>query len=343
MRRQDFSFDLPEELIAQYPPKIRGDSRLLSLKADTGQCQDLAFADLPGLLKAGDLLVLNDTRVIPARLHGHKESGGKVEILLERLLDEHRCLARIRASKRPKQHSRIILKGGAVLRIAGREGEFFLLCGEDDRPMSKLLEEHGRVPLPPYIQRRAEALDEERYQTVFARHEGAVAAATAGLHFTDALLDELQSRGVAISFVTLHVGAGTFQPMRVDELAEHKMHRERFTIAPALCEQVQETKQKGGRIIATGTTTVRALESAMRDGVLQAGSAETDIFIYPGYEFRLLDALITNFHLPESTLLMLVSAFAGRENILQAYAHAVRERYRFFSYGDAMFISFGKN
>ena len=340
MYRQDFNYDLPEELIAQYPPAIRGESRLLCLDANTGDCRDRVFAALPGLLHSGDLLVFNDTRVLPARLHGHKETGGTVEILVERLLDEHRCLAQIRAGKATKPGTRITLEGGAVLHVAGREGEFFILCSEDNLTVNKMLEENGHIPLPPYIRRNDEAMDAERYQTVFARHKGAVAAPTAGLHFTHAMLNELKGGGIDIGFVTLHVGAGTFQPLRVDEIAAHKMHRERFTIAPVLCEQVEAARRRGGCVVAVGTTTVRALESAMRDGVLQAGSAETDMFIYPGYEFRLVDALITNFHLPESTLLMLVSAFAGTDKVLKAYEHAVRERYRFFSYGDAMLISF---
>ncbi len=339
MRRQDFNFDLPEELIAQYPPQNRGESRLLCLDGNSGQCRDKTFAELASLLKRGDLLICNDTRVMPARLHGRKESGGKVEILIERLLDEYRCLAQIRAGRGLKTGAGIVLADGMNLRIAGREDAFFVLYSEDDTPINAVLEKHGHIPLPPYIGRSAEAIDAERYQTIFARHEGAVAAPTAGLHFTDAVLKALQDRGIEIAFVTLHVGAGTFQPLRVDEINEHKMHKERFNIEAALCEQVERTKRQGGRIVAVGTTTVRALESAMRDGVLQAGGGETDLFIYPGYAFKLIDALITNFHLPESSLLMLVSAFAGHKNILQAYEHAVREHYRFFSYGDAMFIS----
>ena len=338
MRRQDFSFDLPEELIAQYPPEVRGGSRLLHLDSLSGDVEDKIFNDLPLLLKPDDLLIFNDTRVIPARMFGHKETGGKLEILIERILDEYCCLAQIRASKSPKLGTNILLEDGTTLKVGGREGEFFMLRSDDQSPIYNVLEKNGHIPLPPYIERSDESIDRERYQTIFARNDGAVAAPTAGLHFTDSMLDGLKHSGIDTGFITLHVGAGTFQPMRVDEVAKHKMHTERFNIEPALCEQVERARKKGGRIVAVGTTTIRTLESAMQGDVLQAGHGETDIFIYPGYDFKLVDAMITNFHLPESTLLMLVSAFAGRANTLQAYAHAVRERYRFFSYGDAMFI-----
>lgn len=338
MRRQDFHFGLPKELIAQYPPESRDASRLLCLNGSTGDYSDRFFTELPGLLSSGDLLIFNDTRVIPARVFGKKETGGKVEILIERVLDEYRCLAQIRASKSPKPGSRIVLEDNKRLELEDRENEFFILRTVDDVSINTVLEQNGHIPLPPYIQRADEIVDYDRYQTVFARHAGAVAAPTAGLHFSESMLEVLKDRGIATGFVTLHVGAGTFQPVRVTEITEHKMHKERFNIERELCEQIKQTREQGGRIIAVGTTTVRTLEAAVSDGCLQAGTGETDIFIYPGYEFQLVDAMITNFHLPESTLLMLVCAFAGIDNVLQAYQHAVEEQYRFFSYGDAMFI-----
>jgi S-adenosylmethionine:tRNA ribosyltransferase-isomerase len=329
----DFRYDLPPELIAQKPADRRSGGRMLCLDP----LRDVRITDLPAELRPGDLLVFNDTRVIPARLHGEKDTGGKIEILVERLLDEREALAQIRASKSPKAGARLHV-AGAELEVLGREGEFFRLRTLGDEPMLQLLERAGHVPLPPYIDRPDSAADRERYQTVFAREPGAVAAPTAGLHFDEALLAAIRARGVDTGFVTLHVGAGTFQPVRVQNLAEHRMHREHTSVSPRLCEQVREARARGGRVVAIGTTVVRSLETAALGGELRPFEGETDIFITPGFQFRVVDALLTNFHLPESTLLMLVSAFAGRERVLAAYAHAVRERYRFFSYGDAMWL-----
>ena len=338
MQRTDFDFQLPPELIAQRPPPRRGDSRLLCLMPDGGVA-DRRIGDFPSQLAAGDLLVFNDTRVIPARLFGEKDSGGKVEIMVERLLDDHEMLAQVRASKAPKPGTHIRIDGApGGLQMLGREGEFFRLRLDGGGDLLGLLERCGHVPLPPYIERADEAEDRSRYQTVFARQPGAVAAPTAGLHFDEALVDAIRARGVRIETVTLHVGAGTFQPMRVDDIAEHRMHAERYAISQALVDAVADTRAAGGRVVAIGTTSVRALESAAADGELQPGSGETRLFITPGYRFRVVDALLTNFHLPQSTLLMLVSAFGGRQRVLDAYAHAVREHYRFFSYGDAMWL-----
>jgi S-adenosylmethionine:tRNA ribosyltransferase-isomerase len=339
MRRRDFSFDLPEALIAQYPPERRGDSRLLCLDRDSGAFDDREFSQLPDLIRPGDLLVFNDTRVIPARLFGHKESGGKVEILLERLIDTQTMLCQLRASKSSKIGVKIILEDDSTLELIGRQDDFFQLRLLSGTSLLEKLQELGHMPLPPYIKRSDDSLDEERYQTVYAKHAGAVAAPTAGLHFSDEMIAKLGQQGVETAFVTLHVGAGTFQPVRSEELEDYQMHSEWFKLDERVCEQVRKTRAKGGRIIAVGTTAVRCLESAAHKGELQSFEGETSIFIYPGYSFQVVDALITNFHLPESTLLMLVSAFAGRENILRAYQHAVDESYRFFSYGDAMFIS----
>jgi S-adenosylmethionine:tRNA ribosyltransferase-isomerase len=334
LTRADFHYDLPPELIAQQPPAQRSGSRLLVLDEPM---RDRRITDLPNELRPDDLLVFNDTRVIPARLHGAKSSGGKVEILIERLIDARVALAQVRASKSP-QPGGVLIVDGVELEVLGREGEFFRLRLRGDGSLQALLERAGHMPLPPYITRDDAAADRERYQTVFARAPGAVAAPTAGLHFDEALLDAIRARGVATGFVTLHVGAGTFQPIRVENLAEHRMHRERALVSPLLCEQVAAARSRGGRVVAVGTTVMRSLETAALGGSLQPFDGETDIFITPGFRFRVVDALLTNFHLPESTLLMLVSAFAGRERVLAAYAHAVRERYRFFSYGDAMFI-----
>ncbi len=339
MQRSDFNFDLPAELIADYPLPTRSGSRLLQLDGTSGEIRDGRFSDLPDLLRPGDLLVVNDTRVIPARLHGHKDSGGKVEVLIERVLDEHRALAHVRASKSPKPGTRLRLEEALSARVIGREGEYFLLEFDARTPLLELLERHGHIPLPPYIKRPDEMHDRERYQTVYADRPGAVAAPTAGLHFDAALLDALAAKGVRRSQVTLHVGAGTFQPMRAEKLAEHRMHREYVEVSARTCEQIAAAKARGDRVIAVGTTVVRSLETAARQGKLAPYSGETDIFLYPGSTFRVVDALITNFHLPESTLIMLVSAFAGYEHTMTAYRHAVAQRYRFFSYGDAMFIS----
>ncbi len=339
MRRSDFHFELPPELIAQRPPERRGDSRLLVVGRDD-TLQDRGIRDLPALLCAGDLLVFNDTRVIPARLFGTKDSGGRVEILVERLLGERDFLAQVRASKSPKAGGTLFVEGTeARLNVRGREGEFFHLEVQGGETALGLLDRAGHIPLPPYIERADEAADRERYQTLFARNPGAVAAPTAGLHFDEALLDAIRARGVNIETLTLHVGAGTFQPMRVEELSEHRMYAERYFIPESLQRAIDSTRAAGGRVVAVGTTSLRALEaSAQESGSVKAGWGETQLFITPGYRFRVVDALLTNFHLPESTLLMLVSAFAGYERIRRAYAHAVAHRYRFFSYGDAMWL-----
>ena len=338
MKKSDFHYDLPPELIAQAPLPERSASRLLVVPTGGAPFADRQVRDLPEYLRAGDLLVFNDTRVIPARLHGHKDSGGRVEILLERITGAHEALAQVGASKTPKAGGRIVLDEGTAVTVLGREGEFFRLRFETAEPLEALLQRAGRMPLPPYIQREAGAADAERYQTLFAREPGAVAAPTAGLHFDEPLLAALRGKGVAFGHVTLHVGAGTFQPMRADSVHDHVMHSEWLNVGAELCAQVARTRAAGGRVVAVGTTVVRALESAMRDGELRPFAGDTRIFIFPGHPVRSVDALLTNFHLPESTLMMLVSAFAGRERILAAYAHAVRERYRFFSYGDAMLL-----
>lgn len=338
MQRSDFHFELPPELIAEHPLPERTESRLLQLDARTGKLTDGRFTDLLELLREGDLLVLNDTRVIPARLFGHKASGGRVEVLIERLLDAHRALAHVRASKSPKADSWLELEGGVRALVQGREEDCFVLEFAGPRPLLELLNAHGHIPLPPYIKRADAEADRERYQTVYARAPGAVAAPTAGLHFSEQLLAALRAKGVEQAQVTLHVGAGTFQPMRTERLEDHRMHREYLEVSPEVCQQIEATRARGGRVVAVGTTVVRSLESAARHGRLAPYRGETDIFIYPGYRFRAVDALITNFHLPESTLIMLVSAFAGYENTMAAYRHAVAQRYRFFSYGDAMFI-----
>lgn len=342
LKRQDFSFELPPELIAQQPLAQRGESRLLELDGPTGALRDRRFAALPQLLQPGDLLVFNDTRVIPARLYGRKASGGRFELLLERLLDDRRALVQLRASKSPKAGGILLLDAGFTATVLGRCGDLFEIRSESDQPLLALLEQHGQIPLPPYISRAATASDRERYQTIYARRPGAVAAPTAGLHFDQALLDQIDKMGVARTFITLHVGAGTFQPLRVERIIEHVMHGEIIAVDQAACEQIRAARQRGSRIIAVGTTAVRALETITDEyGNPQPWRGETRIFIYPGYRFRCVDALITNFHLPESTLLMLVAAFAGHHAILNAYRHAVEQRYRFFSYGDAMFLTRG--
>jgi len=338
VKRADFHYDLPVELIAQTPLAERSASRLLVVDAAANRYEDAQFADIVERLKPGDLLVFNDTRVLPARLYGRKETGGAVEILIERVLGSHEAQAQLGVSKKPKPGSRILLDDGSALEVLAREGEFYTLRYASSEPIDKLLARLGRMPLPPYITRAAHDDDAERYQTVFARHPGAVAAPTAGLHFDASLLEGLRARGVEFGYVTLHVGAGTFQPLRSDAVEDHVMHREWLNVGAALVEQMRRTRERGGRVIAVGTTVVRALESARREGEVQPFAGETQIFIFPGYRIRSVDGLITNFHLPESTLLMLVSAFAGRELMLDAYRHAVRERYRFFSYGDAMLI-----
>ena len=343
VKKSDFNYELPPELIAQAPLPERSASRLLVVPPAREPFADRGIRDLPQLLQPGDLLVFNDTRVIPARLHGAKASGGRVEILIERLLPNEEARAQIGASKTPKPGSRIALDAGGEVEVIGREGEFYRLRFHVGQPLGAWLQQAGDLPLPPYIHRAPGAADAERYQTVFAREPGAVAAPTAGLHFDQALLDALHARGVDFGHVTLHVGAGTFQPVRVDELSEHRMHSEWLNVGAELVAKVRHARASGGRVIAVGTTVVRALESATRfNGAggdeLQPFAGETSIFILPGVRIRSVDALLTNFHLPESTLLMLVSAFAGRERIFAAYAHAIAERYRFFSYGDAMLL-----
>lgn len=336
MRTSDFSYDLPEELIAQYPLERRSDSRLLVLHPEEGLV-DHQIGDFPDLLNENDLLVFNDTRVMPARLYGRKETGGRVEVLLERLLSGNRALAQVRASKSPKTGSHILVEKH-VLTVEGREDDMFILSMEEPGFMS-LMSVHGHMPLPPYIQRDDESFDETRYQTVYAERAGSVAAPTAGLHFDEDLLLRLEQRGIETARVTLHVGAGTFQPVRVEHLEDHVMHAEWLQVSQAVCDKVARAKARGGRVIAVGTTSVRSLESAARDGVLKPYEGDTRLFITPGYDFKVVDALLTNFHLPESTLLMLVCAFAGQEEVMAAYGHAVAQRYRFFSYGDAMFLS----
>jgi S-adenosylmethionine:tRNA ribosyltransferase-isomerase len=336
MRRADFAYDLPEDLIAQRPPIARSGSRLLHLERATARLHDLQFTQLPTLLRAGDLLVFNDTRVIPARVIGSKPTGGQVEILLERVLDGRRILAHVHASKTLRAEVPVALPGGAHARYVGRHDDLFELELSVD-PL-QYFEQHGSMPLPPYIDRAAEADDVSRYQTVYAREPGAVAAPTAGLHFDDAMLARCRQLGVDTAFVTLHVGAGTFQSVRVDDLTQHRMHAERVSVGADVCASIERTHAAGHRVIAVGTTVVRSLEAAAQQGNLAPFSGETRLFITPGYRFAAVDALLTNFHLPESTLLMLVCAFGGYDAVMQAYRHAVSERYRFFSYGDAMFL-----
>jgi S-adenosylmethionine:tRNA ribosyltransferase-isomerase len=340
MRKTDFWYDLPTELIAQQPADQRSASRLLVLDGATGNMRDLQFIDLPDLLQPGDLLVFNDTRVIPARLLGQKDSGGNVEVLVERILDSHRVLAHTRASKSPKPGQRLFFDQGAELTVLGRRGELFELAFPSGQSAIDVLETIGHVPLPPYIERQDNDSDRERYQTIYADRPGAVAAPTAGLHFDDQMMQQLAVRNIETAFVTLHVGAGTFQPVRVDNIKEHKMHSEYLEVSEAVCNRIRETRAMGGRVVAIGTTVVRALETAADDtGVVHPYQGDTTIFIYPGYRFKVIDAMVTNFHLPESTLLMLVCAFAGKEHVLAAYHHAVENSYRFFSYGDAMFMT----
>jgi S-adenosylmethionine:tRNA ribosyltransferase-isomerase len=336
MRRSDFHFDLPPERIAQYPLPERSASRLLCLR--DGRIEDCRFRELTRLLREGDLLILNNTRVIPARLFGRKETGGRVEVLVERLLDAHCVLAHVRASKSPGPGTRLHLEGGVTVTVKARQADLFELAFEDGIPAIVQLECHGHIPLPPYIEREDAMQDRERYQTVFAEKKGAVAAPTAGLHFDQALLDALAARGVSFAYVTLHVGAGTFQPVRVDDIRAHRMHAEYTEVGPEVVAAVAAARVRGSRVVAVGTTVVRALESAARNGRLAPCQGDTDIFITPGYPFRVVDVLVTNFHLPESTLLMLVCAFAGYEEVMVAYRHAVATGYRFFSYGDAMFL-----
>lgn len=334
MRISDFNYELPSELIAQYPLPERGAGRLLDV-SDT--LHDRQFADLPGLLRAGDLLVFNDTRVIRARLRGRKETGGRAEVLIERVQSEYTALAHVRASKSPPAGSALLFDGGEKAIVDGREGELFALTFSV--PVMPLLKRSGEMPLPPYLNRDAESTDDERYQTVYAKDPGAVAAPTAGLHFDDGMLAATLAAGVRHAYVTLHVGAGTFQALRHEDIEANRLHSERVQVDAACCDAIRQTRAEGGRVIAVGTTSVRALECASRGGELEPYEGETDLFILPGYEFRSIDAMITNFHLPQSSLLMLVAAFAGTQRILAAYEHAVEEKYRFFSYGDSMFLT----
>ncbi|WP_020564565.1 tRNA preQ1(34) S-adenosylmethionine ribosyltransferase-isomerase QueA [Methylosarcina fibrata] len=339
MKKSDFNYPLPEHLIAQYPLPERRASRLLCMNRDTGELTDRQFADFIDLIDERDLLVFNDTKVIPARLFGKKQSGGKVEILIERIQDERHAIAHVRASKAPKAGTLIELELGHRCTVLGRADDLFQLEFEGGLPLPVLLDRIGHMPLPPYIGRADEASDLSRYQTVFAREAGAVAAPTAGLHFDLAMMEQISNKGVRSVFVTLHVGSGTFQPVRVEDLSAHVMHKEYFAVEPDTVAAVEEARSRGGRVVAVGTTAVRALESASKTGILSAGFGDTDLFVTPGYRFRSVDALLTNFHLPESTLLMLVSAFAGYDHVMAAYRHAVAHSYRFFSYGDAMFLS----
>jgi S-adenosylmethionine:tRNA ribosyltransferase-isomerase len=341
MKTADFDYTLPTGLIAQRPVPKRTESRLLHLDGMTGTLHDAHFADLPGYFRAGDLVVLNDTRVVKARLFGRKASGGRVEVMVERVTGEHEVLAFVRASHAPRPGSRLTVDPGIDVDVLDREDDLFRLRFDSDDPVYRILERHGRLPLPPYITHAPDASDEERYQTVFARAPGAVAAPTAGLHFDAGMLGRLRMAGVNIAFVTLHVGAATFAPVRVEEIREHRMHRERYVIPDETVQAVADARAAGGRVAAVGTTALRALEAASGNGELEAGEGETDLFVAPGYHFRVVDRLITNFHLPRSTLLMLVCAFGGTENIRRAYAHAIAQRYRFFSYGDAMLIERG--
>lgn len=333
----DFNYDLPEALIAHYPLPNRPDSRLLCMKRTTGEIVHRHFSDLPDLLLPGDLLIFNDTRVIPARLLGHKASGGKVEVLIERLIDEKRALAHVRASKSPQAGSQLCLEDAIEVTVLGRRDDLYEIYFDTEKSALEALEAHGHMPLPPYIKRHDETLDRERYQTVYSRHQGSVAAPTAGLHFDEALLQTLTAKGIEFGFVTLHVGAGTFVPIRTDNIIDHKMHSEQVEVPASVCAQIAAAKAAGRRVIAVGTTSVRSLETAAKEGMLKPYQGETRLFIYPGYHFNCVDAVITNFHFPQSTLLMLVCAFAGQEATLAAYQTAVAERYRFFSYGDSMF------
>jgi S-adenosylmethionine:tRNA ribosyltransferase-isomerase len=336
-QRSDFVYDLPESLIAQHPPALRGDSRLLLV--DECGLRDAQFKlDFPTLLRPGDLLVLNNTRVLPARLHGQKETGGAVEVLVERVVDAYTVMAHLRVSKKPAVGAAIRLEDAFEVVLEGRDGELFQLRFPEPGVIA-LLEAHGHMPLPPYIERSDVAEDRTRYQTVFAKEAGAVAAPTAGLHFDAAMLDRIRAQGIEVAEVTLHVGAGTFQPVREEDLTRHVMHAEWLSVSAQTVDAVAACRARGGRVIAVGTTAVRSLESAAQSGVLQPMQGDTRLFITPGYRFRVVDALLTNFHLPESTLLMLVSAFAGYREIMAAYRHAVEAQYRFFSYGDAMFLT----
>ncbi|AUL73861.1 tRNA preQ1(34) S-adenosylmethionine ribosyltransferase-isomerase QueA [Pseudoalteromonas sp. 13-15] len=341
MRVADFSFDLPDELIARFPKKDRTSSRLLSLDGPTGEISHKVFSDILELVNENDLLIFNNTRVIPARMFGQKASGGKVEVLVERVLDEHRVLAHVRASKSLKPGNEVILEGKAKATMIARHDTLFELEFDHSKNVLDTLNDIGHMPLPPYIDRPDDEADRERYQTVYGEKPGAVAAPTAGLHFDEPLMAALKNKGVNMAFVTLHVGAGTFQPVRVETIDEHVMHSEYIEVPQDVVDAVAQTKASGGRVIAVGTTSMRSLESAAKihGGKLDTYFGDTDIFIFPGYQFNVVDAMVTNFHLPESTLIMLVSAFSGQDNIMGAYNTAIEQKYRFFSYGDAMFLT----
>lgn len=338
MKKSDFHFDLPKELIAQHPTKQRTQSRLLALDKETGNTQDLGFPDIIKFLNKGDLLVFNNTKVIPARLFGKKSTGGKIEVFIERLLDDKSAIAFLKTSKKPKLGMPIYFDD-LIIKPTAKKGMFYLLETQSNTSLTELMDNYGHMPLPPYIQRKDEFDDKDRYQTIYASEKGAVAAPTAGLHFDIKLLQSIKDKGVKTDFVTLHVGAGTFQPVKTESINDHIMHKEWLQVSSGVAELVKQTKANGNKVIAVGTTAVRCLETASQSGEIKAYTGDTNIFIYPGYKFKAVDSLLTNFHLPESTLIMLVSAKCGRENTLNAYKHAIVEKYRFFSYGDAMFIS----
>jgi S-adenosylmethionine:tRNA ribosyltransferase-isomerase len=339
MQVKDFHFDLPEELIASYPLEKRSASRLLCLDGNSGVLDHRVFSDILEFVTEKDLMIFNNTRVIPARLFGEKASGGKVEVLVERVLDEHRVLAHVRSSRSPKPGAELTLEGRVPVTMVARHENLFELRFDTDEGVLSVLEQHGHMPLPPYMKREDQLEDRERYQTVYNEKPGAVAAPTAGLHFDDDLLNALKAKGVQAEFVTLHVGAGTFQPVKVDTIEDHIMHAEYIEVSPQVVEAVKATRARGGRVIAVGTTSVRSLESASQSGEIEPFYGDSQIFIYPGYSFKSVDVMVTNFHLPESTLIMLVSAFAGYHHTMDAYQAAVDQQYRFFSYGDAMFIT----
>ncbi len=339
MQLSDFNFDLPNELIARYPLEKRSASRLLCLDGKSGVIAHRQFTDLLSLLSPSDLLVCNNTRVIPARLLGKKETGGQLEILIERILDQHRVLAHVRASKTPKQGSLLFFANNIRFEVLNRHDNLFELRCCDRRSVQDVIDSIGQIPLPPYIDRLPEESDKERYQTIYAQHKGSVAAPTAGLHFDEEFFHKLTANKIEVAYLTLHVGAGTFSPVRVSDIKKHHMHPEYIEVSTSLCEQIKKTKARGGRVVAVGTTTARSLETASREGEIKPFCGDTDIFIYPGFQFQCVDALVTNLHLPGSTLLMLVSAFGGYENVMAAYRQAVSEQYRFFSYGDAMFLT----
>ena len=338
MKTSDFNFDLPDELIARYPAEERSASRLLQLDGVTGALTDGTFKDVLSFLQPGDLLVFNNTRVIPARLFGEKETGGKVEMLLERLLENNEALAHVKGSRSPKP-GQVLKVAGVDVQVVGRQGNLFHLAFDTEGTVLELLDQAGHMPLPPYMEREDNEFDRERYQTVYAEKPGAVAAPTAGLHFDDALLEQIRAKGIRTEFVTLHVGAGTFQPVKVDDVTTHEMHAEYIEVSQQVVDAVKQTRANVGRVVAVGTTSVRSLESASMSGEIAAFQGDSRIFIYPGYRFRSVDAMITNFHLPESTLIMLVSAFCGKDHTMAAYEHAVTNKYRFYSYGDAMLLT----